>query len=293
MSKPYQNPFRYPRKSLAGNVLNRLLNNIFFIKLKRILFYPFSNTILTSDVTNVVFLNWLIPFKKIEHLVPPHVKLKMYGDQVLFTVLTYKHGKFGPVFLKPFKKIMGSPLQSNWRFYIENNSDFGVQQPAIFFIRNCIDDTAYALGSRVCSNILLTDLPETFEHAFENGHFTTHIQPGLSNSPDLFVRLKSTDDKTLPEKFKIRFPDTDALIRMICEQDFAVAAQPDKDVYAVAQIKLMFDPKTIQLLEVLEYKSEWLDTIVGDSPCFAFVIPGLHFTSLKDTLKTMRQYEYH
>ncbi|MGN6648269.1 MAG: hypothetical protein ACTHJT_17220 [Cytophaga sp.] len=288
MSKPYQDPFRYPRKSRTGNLLNRLLNNLLFIKLKRILFYPFSKTTLTSDVTNVVYLNWLVPFKKIEHFVPPHIRLKMYGDHVLFTILTYKHGKFGPAFLKFFKKIMGSPLQSNWRFYIENNSDFGVQEPAIFFIKNCIDERAYALGSRVCSNILLTDLPDTFEHKFENGHFSTHIEPGLSNAPDLFVRVKSSDAAAIPENFKRLFPDTQALIRMLCEQDFAVAAQPDKDVYAVAQIKLVFDAQTIQLLEVLEYKSSWLDTIVSDSPCFAFVIPELHFTSLKDTLKTLR-----
>ncbi len=288
MSKSYQNPFRYPRKSLTGNLLNKLLNNIFFIKLKRVLFYAFSKTTLTSNVTNVVYLNWLIPFEKIEHLVPPHVQLKIYGEQVLFTILTYKHGKFGPAFLKPFKKIMGSPLQSNWRFYIENNNDFGMQEPAIFFIRNCIDDRAYAIGSRVCSNILLTDLPNTFEHRLEKDCYTTHIQPGLSNAPDLFVRVKHTDAAAVPEKFKTLFPDTQALIRLLCEQEFAVAAQPDKDVYAVAQIKLVFDVQTIQLLEVLEYKSTWLDAVVGDSPCFAFVIPELHFTSLKDTLKTMR-----
>jgi hypothetical protein len=288
MSKPYQNPFRYPRKSLAGTLLNSLLNNLFFIKLKRVFFYLFGKISFTSAVTNVVYLNWLIRFEKIKHLVPPHVKLTMYGDQVLFTILTYKHGHFGPAFLKPIKKIMRSPLQSNWRFYIENNSDFGVQEPAILFIKNCIDDRSYAIGSRVCSNILLTDLPNTFEHRLEKDCYTTHIQPGLSNAPDLFVRVKFKGGTTVPENFKKLFPDTEALIRMICEQDFAVAAQPDKDVYAVAQIKLVFDPQSIQLLEVEEYKSDWLAAVVGDSSCFAFVIPELHFTSLKETLKTLR-----
>ncbi|WP_018344470.1 hypothetical protein [Cytophaga aurantiaca] len=61
-------PFIYPRKTVHGAFLNRLLNNIFFIQVKRMLFYPITQLELVSDITDVVYLNWMVPETAIRHL---------------------------------------------------------------------------------------------------------------------------------------------------------------------------------------------------------------------------------
>src|SRR5436190_1896458 len=105
MKDHYDNRFIFPGKNILGRILNLILNSSTLVKIKRFFFYPFTKIDLRSDVTNVVYLNWLVPQARIEHLIPKQVKLTMYEGKVLFTVLTFKHGHFRPAFFRNAKRI--------------------------------------------------------------------------------------------------------------------------------------------------------------------------------------------
>ena len=59
-----------------------------------------------------------MPARNLASVVPPGVSLIQEGGHTLLTVLTYRHGHFGPAFLGPLRKLLPSPLQSNWRVYL-------------------------------------------------------------------------------------------------------------------------------------------------------------------------------
>ena len=280
--------FIYPRKTVYGSFLNRVLNNSFFIQIKRLLFYPVTQMQLTSDITNVVYLNWMVPATSIQHLVPKDVKLLSYSGNVMLTVLTYKHGNFRLAFFSRFKKIFASPVQSNWRFYIENTQDFGILQPAVFFIKNCIDGHAYALGSRIVSSILQTHLPHNFTHICDEKSIITEIQSGCGNAPDLYTEVRVADSWNIPAAFNAVSSDQNKLIEMICNQDAAVAAQPEAGVYAIGNIELKFQIEEIQPLKISVLESAWLKEIIQDAECFAFLMPNVTFITQKEKIRKIK-----
>ncbi|KON76244.1 hypothetical protein APS47_08465 [Leptospira kirschneri serovar Mozdok] len=141
----YENQFIHNNQNLIAKTLNIFLNNILFIKIKRIVFYPFTKIGLKSDIKNVVFMNWMVPIKKVEHLISKHAKVRIYDDQVLFTILTYEHGNFRPTIFNKIKSIFGSPLQSNWRLYIKNHELFKTSESAVYFIKNIMNSFTYAI----------------------------------------------------------------------------------------------------------------------------------------------------
>lgn len=71
---------------------------------------------LHSDVRDVVYVSWLVDAAAAQKLVPAGVTLWQRDGKTPFTVLTYRHGHFGPALPGPLRKLLPSPLQSNWRF---------------------------------------------------------------------------------------------------------------------------------------------------------------------------------
>lgn len=288
----YGNKFVHPHKSFIGRFLNFVLNNVSFIKTKRLICHPFTKARLKSDVRNVVFLNWLVPIENVRHLIPRHVKVKQYGKNVLLTVLTYKHGNFRPTMFNWLKPVFGSPLQSNWRLYIDNNDLFQVQEPTVFFLKNVMDSFTYVVGSRVCSNILQSHLPEKFKHDIGETHISTEINPGESNAPDLRVTLKRRAEWKLSSDFESTFSSVENLIDTICYQHFAISDQPDGNQYSVGKINLSFSHADIEPLEVVNFGSYWLENIVGKSECCAFIIKDLSFLSLGEKIVSIKDHEH-
>ncbi len=252
------------------------------------LFYPFTQIQLTSDITDVVYLNWMVPIQNVVHLLPTEIKLKTYEDNVLLTVLTYKHGNFRPSFFNRFKKIFASPVQSNWRVYIENTQDFGIQQPTVFFLKNCINEHTYALGSRIVSNVLQTHLPHSLKHVLGDKNIVTEMQSGCSNSPDLYTDVSVSDSWNVPGSFNAITSDRKKLIEVICNQDAAVSAQLESGVYAVGHIELKFQINDIKSLKILKFKSSWLKDIINGTECFAFLMPQVTFSTHNEKLRKIK-----
>ena len=70
------------------------------------------------------------------------------GRYALFTFLTYRHGHFGPRLFGPIRRLLPSPIQSNWRIHV---TDPQTGRRGIYFLSTAITSTPHALGGRLLS----------------------------------------------------------------------------------------------------------------------------------------------
>src|SRR5262249_51707552 len=76
-----------------------------------------------SDIRDVIYVNYLVEAEGLLPLVPPGLELERVGPEgrhAVFTFLTYRHGHFGPALLGPLRRLLPSPVQSNWRVYVRD-----------------------------------------------------------------------------------------------------------------------------------------------------------------------------
>ena len=114
------NQFQSPRRSPIHWLTAALSNSKLLARSRRKFtsFFPFLK--LRSDVKDVVYMNWILEVDKVRHFIPDGLELWEKDGKTLFTILTYRHGSFGPSFLGPFRRLFLSPLQSNWRLYLKS-----------------------------------------------------------------------------------------------------------------------------------------------------------------------------
>lgn len=268
--------FKYPKNSFLSVIIERLLNG------GRPLQNLFSKAKLTSDIKNVVYLNWMVPYEKVEHLIPEGLHVEVYDGKVLLTILNYNHGNFRPKSLDPIKFIFGSPNQSNWRLYLK--SEYRENKTSdVLFLTNVLSSFFYTFGSRFFSQILKAHWSKYFHHKKNGIHYHTKIHGERSNAPNLEVNLTEKENWQIPEDFYGISKDVNTLLKTICYQDTAFT-KVNNDVLVKAKIRLNFDLETIKPLVLNSIKSETLQDLIQDSICFAFVIPELKFYSLGEKL---------
>ena len=162
------NVYVHPAPGLAGRLLARLANSRRIATARRAVFSHLPFLTLESDVRDVVYLTWMMDAATAQAMVPGGVRLWQRNGLTPFSILTYRHGHFGPALAGPARRLLPSPLQSNWRFYLE-------EPGKVYFVRNVMDSTLHALGTRIFSDILPTHLPERFVHAREGEEYFTSI----------------------------------------------------------------------------------------------------------------------
>lgn len=94
-----------------------------------------------SDVTDVVYVNYLVDADRIAPLIPPGLDLQRIGesgDRAMLTFLTYHHGHLGPALLGRWRRLLPSPLQSNWRVYVHHSR---TNVSGVYFLSTVIDRT--------------------------------------------------------------------------------------------------------------------------------------------------------
>ncbi len=110
-------PWRCPRAGLLGRAIDAISNSRFL----RALCEWLPLVALNSDITDVIYVNYLVDAQQLLPLVPSGLELQRLGPGgrwALFTLLTYRHGHFGPGLLGPLRQLLPSPVQSNWRIYV-------------------------------------------------------------------------------------------------------------------------------------------------------------------------------
>ncbi|MGN6111390.1 MAG: hypothetical protein ACTHOC_00005, partial [Luteimonas sp.] len=184
------NAYVHPSPGFTGRALAAIANNAAIRRMRRALMslLPFAR--LASEVEDVVYLTWIVPVERVRPLVPPGVAIVDRAGLTLFTILTYRHGHFGAKCLGPLRRLCPSPLQSNWRLYVEALPGGAppartVSAPTVLFLRNVFDSPLYALGSRLASDALPSHLARGFVHRRSGDGYETRIEPGVGSAPAL------------------------------------------------------------------------------------------------------------
>ena len=215
-------PWRHPWPGLAGRAVNAVAESRFLRALCEWL--PLVG--LRSDITDVIYVNYLVEAERLVALVPPRLELQRLGPGgrlALFTSLTYRHGHFGPGLAGPLRRLMPSPVQSNWRIYVR---DPQTTLDGIYFVTNAIASTPHALAARMLSEGMPMHVPRRGAVVAEkDGSFTVALDPGNGTAPDLEGRLRPGAAE-LAAAWAECFASYRDFLAYCVPQDRALSAQP-------------------------------------------------------------------
>jgi len=238
---------------------------------------------LRSDVEGIIYLNWVVDRQAVQSLVPEGVKLLDIGGKTIFSILTYRHGNFRPAIANWFRYLFPSPLQSNWRFYVESVGGQLIDK-TVLFIKNIMDNLLFVVGTRISSDAMLTHYARKFALQIEENNMELSIDPEDGSSPDIDCQLERSANFDFPEVLVQYFGSETGLLEYLCLQHSALTESQDIDGICKADIDLPIDLTTVKALSVLNVKSNWLleHQIVGQP--FAFYVPKVEFRVLNETI---------
>ncbi|WP_245982976.1 DUF2071 domain-containing protein [Trinickia fusca] len=243
---------------------------------------------LASDVVNVVYCTWVVDVANVAHLVPPGVALSQREGKALFTILTYAHRHFGPRIAGPLRRLFPSPLQSNWRLYVDTfpGGTGSSSSSTVLFVKNVFDHPLYAIGTRLFSDALPSHLAQRFEHTVSEGRFHTILSGGGGSAPDFRCDTVSAIERALPTSLKPFFDSWRSAVTFLCLQHGAIAYVEDGARLAHARIDLPIDIDTVQALEPVGslVGGDFLERIGAVDQPFCFVVPKVAFRVLSERL---------
>lgn len=241
--------------------------------------------VLASDVRDVVYLTWIVPVAAVREFVPQGIRIIERDGLTLFTVLTYRHGHFGPAFLGPLRRWFPSPLQGNWRLYVESIEGIGNTGRVVLFVRNVFDSLLYVLGSRLGSDALPSHLPARFIHECSGEGYRTQLESGRGSAPDLSSSTVRSRVRALPEGFERFFGAWEEAVSFLCHQEAAVVAVEDEGRVAHARISLPIDIATAESLESVATSCRgFLEQVGATGKPFCFAVPRIRFSVLSERL---------
>ncbi|WP_221801614.1 DUF2071 domain-containing protein [Oceanobacter mangrovi] len=273
------NRFVTPRGGMMTAVFNWLANSSRLAAIRRAVLSRLPFLQLQSDVSTVVYLNWVVPLPLAQAAVPAGVELVSVGNKTILTILSYQHGHFGPA--SAVRKWMPSPLQSNWRFYVNSANGLGPAAGVVVFIRNVFDNLAYAVGSRVFSDALPSHLANSFLHQQRGDEYLTEITAASGSAPELYSRVRPCETPKLPAGFEAFYPSWSEAVAALTQQDSAICAVSDTGMLAQAGIDLPIPLDEVIACECLEFRAGALLEQLGvEGQPFCFVVPEVRFRVL-------------
>jgi len=198
--------------------------------------------------------------------------------RTIVTVLTYRHGGFGPVLAGPLRRLFPSPRQSNWRLYL-------ARPGVVLFVKNIFDSALYALGARMFSDALPSHHAARLDLASDTTGCRVEIG-GPGSAPGLMLEAVRADARTLPAAFAPFFSDWVEAVGFLCLQHAAVGPIAGEAGLAYAEIDLPIDLDTVQPLAANACApGDWLAArgVVGQPFCFR--VPAAPFRVLSERVK--------
>ena len=269
------NEYVHPAPGFPGRLLARLANSRRIADARRALFSRLPFLTLESDVRDVVYLTWMVDAAKAQAMVPAGVRLWQRNGLTPFTILTYRHGHFGPALAGSARRLLPSPLQSNWRFYLEVPGK-------VYFVRNVMDSTLHALGTRLFSDILPTHLPARFVHERDGEEYATVIEPGTGSAPLLEARARVSGRRELPLDLAGAFANWDEAVGFLACQHTAMIEVPGLGRMAESEISLPIPLDEVLPLKATSVACPMAGTDAGTPFCFA--VPRVQFRVLSEFL---------
>ena len=250
-----------------------LVQSSWLLNLRRALMRVLPFFKLQSRVKNIVYLSWLVDIDKVRSYYPKHVQLWEKQGKTIFTILTYQHEHFGFAFLGRFRKLMPSPKQSNWRFYIEPQQ----KNKTVIFEQVVVDQKLYVLSGRLASDAMPAQFAQLFIHQKNNSQI--HTQLHVDECYQLSSTVEINTDQQLPKAWQDLFSSWDEAIRYLVDQDHAWVEwvdQPEK--MSQGDIEMPFDFSQVLPAQVLNIACPLLKQWgVPEQDVFAFVVPTLDF----------------
>ena len=239
--------YRHPSDSLFGRVLPRLLHAPRWTRLRRALSRRWPMPMLASDVRDVVYVSWWVDVRHAPPPPPGHHYV-VHEGRTPYTILSYRHGHFGPRAAGPLRALMPSPRQSNWRWYLRRD-DAAQGTPVVLFDRNVMDQLAFVAGARAFSDAMQPHLSTRFEHVVRaDGGGHTLIEGGQGSAPGLHLQWRAAEGPAA-DAWVTAFGGRDALLRFLTCQDEAIARTCDQR-WASTRIDLPVDIDQLQPLQL-------------------------------------------
>ncbi len=273
---------RWPHASASERLMARAANAHGLRDLARALTGRLALPQLRSDVTDVVFLNWLVPSERVAHLLPPPLKLHDLDAMTALTVLTYRHNHFGPLLLGPLRRLAPSPLQSNWRLYLAPERP-DAEQDAVYFLSNCVDMGIMVPAARIFSDALPAHYASAFTHTRQGDVWITAIDPEGGSALDLRSEVIAVGEPSLPATFAQRFESWTDAVRYLTSQSRVLAVHTAFDALHQSNIHIPIDPEAVTPARVVgRIESRWLADLVRGCEPLVFVVPTLQFTAVSE-----------
>lgn len=265
--------WRHPRAGVFGRSLDLLANS----RLARALGERLPPVSFVSDITDVIYVNYLVEADRLEPLVPAGLELQRLGQggrYALFTFLTYRHGHFGPRLLGPLRRLLPSPVHTNWRIYVR---DPQTGRAGIYFTTNAIARTPHALAARLLSEGMpMHVLAHGEVTAAADGSFRVLLDPGKGSAPDALLTLRPAATTQLPTPWGECFQSYRALLEYCVPQDRALSCQPWYERVTRQEIRLGIPLEACEPLAG-EVHSRAAEAVVGDAAPVCFRVARVAF----------------
>ncbi|MEN5368155.1 hypothetical protein ABE571_17405 [Stenotrophomonas sp. TWI273] len=240
--------YRHPFAGWPGRALQRLLGCVHLTAARRALTRVLPVPTLISEVREVVYLSWWVDVRHAPPPPPDH-RLFAHDGRTPYTILTYRHGHFGPALAGPLRGLFPSPLQSNWRWYVvPDDAAAGPATPRVLFDRNVIDSAMHAVGARLWSDAMQPHLAARFEHAVDADGGHTVIEPGQGSAPALQAKVRPAMGLAVAWAAGA-FTDAAQAMRFLACQEAAFAVAPDGRL-ALTHIDLPIAVADVQPLQL-------------------------------------------
>jgi len=231
---------------------------------------------MVSDVTGAVYVNYVVPAARLLPLVPPGLELQRLGpdgEWAVFSFLSYRHWNFGPVAFGPLRRLLASPVQTNWRIYVR---DPRTGHAGVYFVTNAIDQSAYALGARLlCEAMPMHVLRDATVATTGDSTVRLHLDPGPGSAPDAEAVLTLAPN---PQNgpWDSAFATYQDMLEYVVDQDRALSVQPWHRWTTRQEIRL--DITTDDCVALTgPVHSRAARTFVGDAEPFSFFVRRVTF----------------
>ena len=265
--------WRHPWAGPVGRALDALANS----RLVRGYCEWLPPTAFLSDITDVIYVNYLVEAERLEPFVPPGLELQRIGRGsrfALFTHLTYRHGHFGPRLLGPLRRLLPSPVHSNWRIYVHDPST-GLR--GIYFVTNAINSTPHALAARLLSEGMpMHALRQAAVQVGEDRTCRVRLDPGTGSGPDLEAMLRLGDAMLPGPPWSECFDSYPAMLAYCVPQDRAFSSQPWYGRITRQEIVLNIPLESCEPLAG-EVRSQAAMAFVGDADPLCFRVGRVAF----------------
>jgi len=280
------NRYAHPTPGIAAWVSERTANSQILARARRATVGRLPFPVLASDVVNVIYATWLVDANRARDAAPPGAVLWERNGLTPFTILSYRHGHFGPQAAGPLRQLFPSPLQSNWRLYLGAPLRGTRERSTVIFVKNVLDSAPYTLGTRLFSDALPSHCARTFTLSNEPAELSVAIHPGAGSAPTFSARFERNRNASLPAAFAPFALSWSQAVTELSSQDAALAYVPSIGRIALATISL---PVDIDSLEPISLRQGSLHCPMLEELCaleepLCFHLPRVHFKALSERL---------